>query len=382
MSAAVYPPRTSTTASASTSGELPLKFAGSTTEYFRIWIVNMCLTLFTLGIFSAWAKVRKKRYFYSHTMLDGTPFQYLGRPIPILKGRLIAAVLLVTWYAATNFVTQLIPVVLIIAFILAPWVVVRSAAFNARYSAFRNMTFEFDGTYKSGAKVIYGWTIPLVVVLAVGLSLVYFASSGSNPGRIGIGVIAVLVVAGVAYALWQQRVKRYMVAQTSFGGVHGEFGATAGQFFRTYAVATLAAGIGGGILVGLSMSLATTRLDKSTMAIVMTVIGYAVYVSAYAYVRTRITNLVWSNTRLGPLRFRSFLRVRELFGLYVTNAIAILASAGLLIPWATVRTLKYRIEHLAITTDGDLHEFQGTGIANAQAVGAEVSDLFDFDMSI
>lgn len=53
--------------------------------------MNLCLTLVTFGIFSAWAKVRKKRYIYSHTTLGGTPFQYLARPIPILKGRLIAA---------------------------------------------------------------------------------------------------------------------------------------------------------------------------------------------------------------------------------------------------------------------------------------------------
>ena len=40
---------------------LPLAFHGSARDYFRIWIVNLCLTLLTLGIFSAWAKVRKKR---------------------------------------------------------------------------------------------------------------------------------------------------------------------------------------------------------------------------------------------------------------------------------------------------------------------------------
>ncbi len=57
---------------------LSFEFTGNAREYFRIWIVNTCLTLFTLGIFSAWAKVRKKRYLYSHTQLDGTPFQYLG----------------------------------------------------------------------------------------------------------------------------------------------------------------------------------------------------------------------------------------------------------------------------------------------------------------
>ena len=49
------------------ASELSLEFHGSAREYFRIWIVNLCLTLLTFGIFSAWAKVRKKRFAYSHT---------------------------------------------------------------------------------------------------------------------------------------------------------------------------------------------------------------------------------------------------------------------------------------------------------------------------
>src|SRR5579862_5722202 len=41
------------------------QFNAKPDEYFRIWIVNLALTLATLGVYSAWAKVRKLRYFYS-----------------------------------------------------------------------------------------------------------------------------------------------------------------------------------------------------------------------------------------------------------------------------------------------------------------------------
>src|SRR5436305_11873488 len=43
---------------------LPLSFTGSGSEYFRIWIVNALLSIITLGIYSAWAKVRTLQYFY------------------------------------------------------------------------------------------------------------------------------------------------------------------------------------------------------------------------------------------------------------------------------------------------------------------------------
>ena len=36
-------------------------FTGSGGEYFRIWIVNVALTVLTFGIYGAWAKVRTRR---------------------------------------------------------------------------------------------------------------------------------------------------------------------------------------------------------------------------------------------------------------------------------------------------------------------------------
>ncbi len=68
----------------------PFEFRGNSAEYFRIWVVNLALSLLTLGIFSAWAKVRRERYFYGNTWVAGAPFEYLASPINVLKGRLIA----------------------------------------------------------------------------------------------------------------------------------------------------------------------------------------------------------------------------------------------------------------------------------------------------
>jgi len=37
----------------------PVEFTAGAGEYFRIWIVNLALTIVTLGVYSAWAKVRR-----------------------------------------------------------------------------------------------------------------------------------------------------------------------------------------------------------------------------------------------------------------------------------------------------------------------------------
>ena len=70
-------------------GPVALQFTGTAGEYFRIWIVNLCLNVVTLGLYSPWAKVRRKRYFYGSTLLEGSAFEYTGNPVAILKGRLL-----------------------------------------------------------------------------------------------------------------------------------------------------------------------------------------------------------------------------------------------------------------------------------------------------
>ena len=48
---------------------LALRFTGSGSEYFRIWIVNLLLTVVTFGIYFPYAKARKLRYFHENTLI-------------------------------------------------------------------------------------------------------------------------------------------------------------------------------------------------------------------------------------------------------------------------------------------------------------------------
>ena len=64
------------------------EFRGSATEFFGIWIVNLLLSLLTFGIYSAWAKVRTKKYFYQNTYVAGRSFDYHATGGQILIGRI------------------------------------------------------------------------------------------------------------------------------------------------------------------------------------------------------------------------------------------------------------------------------------------------------
>jgi uncharacterized membrane protein YjgN (DUF898 family) len=352
--------------------DLKLEFRGSAGEYFRIWIVNLCLTLLTFGIFSAWAKVRKKRYFYSHTILDGTPFQYLGRPVPILKGRVVAALAFLTYQVSAGFFTSFLPYIIIAGMVLAPWVVIRSAAFNARYSAFRNMTFHFDGKYPEALKVLSMWGI--VPALVIGITLDW---SGNIAAA---GLLAVIM--GIGFPWWIRRVKDFIIRHSSFGRKHGAFYARGGQFFGVYFTGGLivaGAGVAAVMLAGL---LVVSIKENNDLFIFTLVPVYAAYVLGFAYVQAHSTNLVWNNTRLGSLSFQSVLTGKGMAKLYLTNALAIIFSIGLLIPWAVMRTLKYRADHMRVVLGGDLNEFQSSDTDTVKAAGSEMGDFFGMDFSL
>lgn len=147
----------------------PVIFEGETSEYFGIWIVNLLLSLVTLGIYSAWAKVRRKKYFYNNTLIENVGFDYHAKPISILKGRLIAVALLVV--AAINPILQ--SLVFLIIFIALPWLVVRGSIFNSRNSSHRGLRFDFTGTVGRAVRVFIG--LPLLTMITLGLAAPYAA---------------------------------------------------------------------------------------------------------------------------------------------------------------------------------------------------------------
>src|SRR6266571_3263344 len=164
-----------------------VEFSASAGEYFRIWIVNLALTIVTLGIYSAWAKVRKRRYFYGHTRIDGESFEYRANPIAILKGRLIAVAAIAVFYGVGYFAPLYQLLLWIPLLIGGPWLLVRSLAFNAYNTAYRNVRFTFSGTYRTCLGLVLGYGLLTLVTLGLGFPflrrrLVQFAAVSHSYG--------------------------------------------------------------------------------------------------------------------------------------------------------------------------------------------------------
>jgi uncharacterized membrane protein YjgN (DUF898 family) len=332
------------------------EFTGSAAEYFRIWIVNLFFTLVTLGIFSAWAKVRKKRYFYGSTRLDGDSFDYFASPRAILYGRVIAVVA----FALYAFAGELYPPAgygfLAIGVLLAPWLVVRTLGFNARNSAWRGLRFDFAAPANDVARRYVGWLAALVLS------------------------------AGLAYPWCVARYKSFVVSHHAFGtsGLNCEL--PAGRMFGIYIRAgllllLLVVPIGG--LSGYAVMRLELPESIDWMKFFLPVIGvYAAYAVVYAYTQARTANLQWNHTSGPGLRFRSTLGARRLAAIYLGNVVAAAASAGLLIPWAVVRTLRYRLENFAMLIEADQVHSANPALAAVGAAGQELGDLFNLDIGL
>jgi len=149
----------------------PFEFHGRAGEFFRIWIVNVVLTVLTLGIYAAWAKVRTRRYFYGNTLLDGKPFDFTGNPISILKGNLLFGGLFVIYTVAGSVFPPLAIFVGLLIGVLAPWLIQKALRFRAHNTVHRNVRLNFRGTTGEAYGVFLG--LALLIPFTLGFITPY-----------------------------------------------------------------------------------------------------------------------------------------------------------------------------------------------------------------
>jgi uncharacterized membrane protein YjgN (DUF898 family) len=106
------------------------------------------------------------------------------------------------------------------------------------------------------------------------------------------------------------------------------------------------------------------------------------YLYFVIYIRTSLTNLTWNATRIRKSHFISTLRVRDMAWLYLSSAIAILFSFGLLVPWASIRITRYKMENLAVDLCDDMEGFLGWGHPGVGPAGEEIGDMFGIDIGL
>ena len=485
--------------------KLPFKFTGNGFEYFRIWIVNVLFTIITFGIYSAWAKVRTKSYFYRNTKVAGSGFEYHASPTQILKGRLLSFVVYVVFIVATESQLVIASIIAIITVLAMPWLIVRAHVFNARNSSWRNIRFDFNEHSQSDAWMVF-LVYPALIPFTLGMIIPYisyrgwrFSVTNSRIGRQPFSFHSVRVGAyyrvffammlpfvmiallwfvasggsslfnlGLAYGnagQYEEAIASYKEAirikpddadaHYNLGVTYGESGQyeeaiasykevlrikpddadahyNLGYVYRELgqyeeAIASFKKSIrikpddaNAHYSLGLAydesgqyeeaiasykevlrikpddadahffLVLAYVNAGQyeeaiasysgigfSALMITMIILLALIAVPAY---RVMTRNVSLNGVTLGDHTLESTLKVWPVIWIYISNAVAIVFSVGLLIPWARVRVTRYLANHLVLNAADDLESFVRTEAKKAGALGEEAADFMDIDI--
>ena len=342
-----------------------ITFTGKASEYFGIWIVNVLLTIITLGIYSAWAKVRRNRYFFGNTVLLGRSFEYHARGLQILIGRLIV----LGAFVVLNVIAAVVPILVLlptlVVLIALPWLVAKGLRFSARVTSYRNVRFDFVG-----------------------------GAGGAFKAFILGGLLAVITL-GILTPLASRWAARYVGSNLRYGGKAFDTDPKLGPLYKSWLLSFLIAIVGLGIvalLVVMNLSLILPMIetpgsltpDQQIPLFFSIAIGYIVLFTtlgvAGLFYKAGVRNVTWSATTFDSQHtLMSDLSRTRYTWIAISNVLVTIFTLGLMRPWAAVRMARYTWAHTGVTFTSDVGELFSTLEAQGSAVGAEFMDFEGFD---
>ncbi|MER0374031.1 YjgN family protein [Vibrio vulnificus] len=380
-----------------------IQFKGQGGEFFGIWIVNILLSVITLGIYSAWAKVRTKRYFYGNTFVAGDNFEYHAQPMQLLKGRLVALALVVIWVVANSFFPLASLVLLALFYVALPWLLWSNARFDSAMTSYRNVHFAFNGSLKEAYMSILGRGLASLLIIAIYIAIVVASANASAMVATLLG-FGTLVLMFVLYAWVVAGIHQYFASGYQYGDWKFVAKIETGFFLKTYCKAML---IGFLTAVAFMIVMGTFVLGTDIMNIfagevdllegkgdfAYVVLTYLVTITMSlgitAYTTTRIRNYVFSRLTATAeaqseteFRFASTFGVWDYMSLIVTNFLLQVITLGLARPWVMVRTSRYVASHTGVIGDMDTLKATDQDSAVKNAISDEVAQAFDLGLSI
>jgi uncharacterized membrane protein YjgN (DUF898 family) len=342
----------------------------------------LLLTILTIGIYSAWAKVRKLQYFYRNTQLDGSVFDYHGNPLSILKGRLIALALILFYNFGFELNVAVGVVAAIVFGVALPWLLVQSQRFKLRYTSYRGLRFRFSGPVGE-AYLIYGIPLALVLIAGLGFGLLAEEDEPNTAALFLLGGMYLLLLVLLPYLHW--RIKRFQHANGWYGQARGRFHAGPRSFYWVYGQALLlliAAGVlVAGVLYLISLGRGSTE-GAMVIAVLVFVAIYGALLGIGPFIMARLQNLVWNNSLLGLIGFDSTVKARRFVWIAVSNLILIVLTLGFFTPFAAVRMYRYRVESVTVLSTTDLAGVVAGQSQEVGAVGEGAADLLDIDFAL
>ncbi len=378
---------------------IPITFGGTTRQYFKIYIVNMLLTILTLGIYSAWARVRTRRFFMGHTYIGKHNLDFDARPLSILVSRLIVvAILGGLLYAEITFdlVWSGVGIFLVGTLLLLPVALVRGRSFIARHTLHRTLRFRYRLEYRRAVILYFGYASFSVLYIYL---LTQLAESESL--RPLAWLVAVFLGFIVILPLLLRFGHRIQIDQLQFGGLRVFHESDVKSYYREgnkafwmsilvtivfFLCSAIVFGVLGAIGALLGPSMAGFDISPVIIGFIAGMVGAMVGLLpmawCFALYRAVFTCLYWRSFRIGKdSRFESSFRWQSYAWLLLVNYTLIILSLGFMYPWARVRDYRYVAEHLEIRLGPETAAAYSSAGDDLSPMAGEFADVtgWDFD---
>ena len=343
-------------------GTQRLYFSGSGATLFGIHVVNVLLTLLTLGVYYFWGKIRVRRYLMNQTELLGDRFAFHGTGQELLRGWLKAALVfgipllllgtLPPFLDAGPGVQSLAALALYgLVQVFIPVAMVGARRYRLSRTSWRGIRFSFRG--------------PAVEFLRIFI----------------VGSLLSLLTLGLYYPFFEAQRYRFMTVNAYFGSRRFGFDGRGQELLKLYALA----GLAGILVVGVSGFFSTFWFyvvgpSPWLFALPLLVLAGAL-APVWAWFSAKKQRYLWDHTVFGDARFRSTVTGRALFRLKFVNLVLLVLTLGLAWPWVTVRATRFAFRYLTLAGPLDLETIQQEA-QEATAMGEGLLGFLDvgFDL--
>lgn len=308
-----------------------LLFKGDNKTFYFTFIINLLLTIVTLGIYYPWAKARIFKLLYSGTEFKGSRFLFEGTGKELFRGYIkVVAVIgvfyiiyylleyndLLMYALITNAIAYLI------AFFLYPIIIHSVLRYRSSRSSWRGIYFKYTGT-KKGLYKIYGWGI-LFSILTFGFYIPWFVC----------------------------KLYKYIYSNVHFGNLTFRFKGDGGELLGMY-------------ILG----------------------GFLSIITIYIYVPFFMVNLL--NFRIENSyivqnkkehRLKSTASGWSFWGLMIVNLLIIIFTLGFGMPIVILRNLKFYMHNIQIPDTVDFENVEQIEKDNIDATGEDFADAFDLSI--
>lgn len=341
-----------------------IEWHGNGGELFKIFLVNLILTLLTLGIYRFWGKTQIRRYLWSHTSFEGERLEYTGTGKELFLGFLIVVFVILVplfggmawlqFYLEANdpaLLPQLGFLQSMIIFYLIPVAIYRARRYRLSRTRWRGIR----GAQTGSALAYGGMTLSCYFLAALTL--------------------------GLTLPLVRTLLLRYKLNNTLFGDRRLRFGARPGPLYKPFlwvfgsclGIFILIVALMG-FLAGFRAALFLSAPEAAGVFLAMAFIPLIIL--PWYFYKAAEYRYFAGQTRYEGLVFSSDVTGWQLIRLYVGNLFILVFTLGLGRPVVYIRMIRFLSRHLTMSGAEDYSAIIQSAL-EMPATGEGLADAFD-----